>query len=735
MAQVDSARIRRLTCSKSAHYTHAQHHYDLMKQILQDLKTGETMVADVACPAVRPGHLLIATNKSLISVGTEKMLVEFGRANLINKARQQPDKVKMVMNKIKTDGLLPTVDAVRNKLDQPLALGYCNVGTVVAIGAGVTEYSVGDRVASNGQHAEIVCVPKNLCAKIPTAVSDVTASFTVVAAIALQGLRLIQPTLGERVVVTGLGLIGLMTVQLLRAQGCKVLGIDTDTHKCELARNFGAEVVALSEQQDPLICAQEFSHNRGVDAVIITASTDSNEPIHQAASMCRKRGRIVLVGVVGLQLSRADFYEKEISFQVSCSYGPGRYDASYEQQGNDYPIGFVRWTEQRNFEAILELMAQAKLSVDNLISHRYDLDDAAEVYAKLGSDQQLGVLLNYPSSDKKLERTVNYVESANIKPSAVSCGFIGAGSYATQVLMPAFSKTVANMVSVASHAGVSGSYAAKKFNFQQATTNSTAMLQSKAINTAVIVTRHNTHADLICQALQNGKHVFVEKPLAINVDQLAQITTAYQDHARVNDVQLMVGFNRRFSPLVTKLKSLCDAVAAPKCFIMTINAGEIAADHWLQDPAVGGGRVIGECCHFVDLMRFLAGAKSSSVQAMKMTETGASLGDKLVFNIAFENGSVGTVHYLANGHKAFPKERLEVFAGGGVIQLDNYRSMKSYGWPGLKHMHLARQDKGNQACVKAFVQSIAQGEEALIPFAELVEVAEICIQINQLIQS
>ena len=706
-----------------------------MKQILQDLKTGETMVADVACPAVRPGHILIATHKSLISVGTEKMLVEFGKANLINKARQQPDKVKMVLNKIKTDGLLPTVEAVRNKLDQPLALGYCNVGTVVAVGAGVTQYNVGDRVASNGQHAEVVCVPINLCAKVPTTVSDVTASFTVVAAIALQGLRLIQPTLGERIVVTGLGLIGLITVQLLRAQGCQVLGIDTDTHKCELARHFGAEVVDLSRQSDPLRSAQTFSHNTGVDAVIITASTESNEPIHQAASMCRKRGRIVLVGVVGLQLSRADFYAKEISFQVSCSYGPGRYDSAYEQQGNDYPIGFVRWTEQRNFEAILDLMAQAKLAVDNLVSHHCDLEDAPEVYAKLESEQQLGVILNYASSDKKLERTVNYVESATIKPSAVSCGFIGAGSYATQVLMPAFSKTVASMIGVASHAGVSGSYAAKKFNFQQATTDTTALLENAAINTAVIITRHNTHADLICQALHNGKHVFVEKPLAINVAQLARIKTAYQEYALANDLQLMVGFNRRFSPLVTKLKSLCDAVTAPKSFIMTINAGEIAADHWTQDPAIGGGRIIGECCHFVDLMRFLAGAKSRSVQAMKMTEAGASLGDKLVFNIAFDNGSIATVHYLANGNKAFPKERLEVFAAGGVIQLDNYRSMKSYGWPGFKQMHLASQDKGNQACVKAFVQSIEQGEEALIPFAELVEVTEICFQIDQLIRS
>lgn len=706
-----------------------------MKQILQDLKTGETSVVDVPCPAVRHGHVLISTRKSLISAGTEKMLVEFGQANLIDKARQQPDKVKMVVDKVKTDGLIPTMQAVRSKLDQPLAMGYCNVGTIIAVGSGVTEYSVGDRVASNGQHAEVVCVPKNLCAKIPSTVSDETASFTVLAAIALQGIRLVKPSLGERVVVTGLGLIGLITVQLLRAQGCAVLGIDQDTHKCELARAYGAQVVDLSVQQDPVQSAQEFSKNKGVDAVIITASSSSNELIHQAATMCRKRGRIVLVGVVGLELSRADFYAKEISFQVSCSYGPGRYDSAYEEGGHDYPIGFVRWTEQRNFEAILELMSDAALSVEQLISHRYDLISAPLAYAELGSPQQLGVVLNYPDSEHKLARTINYPEVSSVRSGAVNCGFIGAGNYATQVLLPAFSKTTANLISVASHTGVSASHAGKKFNFQQATTDTTALLQDEMINTAVVATRHNSHAQLICQALQQNKHVFVEKPLAINPEQLSQITTAYQEYGVSNGLQLMVGFNRRYSPLIQKLKSLCDAVSAPKCFVMTINAGNIAPDHWTQDPAIGGGRIIGECCHFVDLLRFLAGAKSNAVQAMQMHETGQALADKLVFSITFENGCLGTVHYLANGNKAFPKERLEVFAAGGVIQLDNYRSMKSYGWSGFNRMNLVKQDKGNQACVQAFVQSVEQGGRASIPFAELIEVTELTFQINQLVQS
>ncbi|MFZ1984021.1 MAG: zinc-binding dehydrogenase, partial [Desulfatitalea sp.] len=505
-----------------------------MKQILQNLKNGNTTIENVSCPFVKHGHLLIHTSASLVSTGTEKMLVDFGKANLIDKARQQPDKVKMVLDKVKTDGLLPTLAAVRNKLDQPLPMGYCNVGTVISVGSGVDGFSIGDRVASNGKHAEVVCVPKNLCAKIAEGVSDEAATFTVIGAIALQGIRLVQPTLGEAVVVTGLGLIGLVAVQLLRANGCRVLGIDFDEKKLELARTFGAQTVNLSRGEDPVAVAQAFSRGRGVDAVIITASTKSNEPVHQAALMCRKRGRIVLVGVVGLELSRADFYEKELSFQVSCSYGPGRYDPQYEEGGQDYPLGLIRWTEQRNFEAILDMLAERRIDVAALISNRFTLSQAEEAYGLVEGGKALGIVLSYPSAAEQPEseltrRTIRLASQrpAPAKPGMPVVGFIGSGNYATGVLIPAFKWTKAQLKCVASSAGVSGVHAGKKFGFEETTTDSSSIITSPEINTVVITTRHDSHACFVCEALKAGKHVFTEKPLCLTRAELAEIESAY----------------------------------------------------------------------------------------------------------------------------------------------------------------------------------------------------------------
>ena len=706
-----------------------------MKQIFQNLKSGDTLIEDVPCPSIKAGHLLISTTHTLISAGTERMLVDFGKANMIDKARQQPDKVKMVIDKVKTDGLAPTIQSVKNKLDQPLPMGYCNVGTIIEVGHGVDGFSVGDRVASNGKHAEVVCVPKNLCAKIPDAVSDEEAAFTVISSIALQGIRLAQPTLGERVVVTGLGLIGLLTVQLLRAQGCAVLGIDMDSSKCELAKQFGAEVVDLSKGQDPIAASVSFSKGCGVDAVLITASTKSNDPVHQAANMCRQRGRIVLVGVVGLELSRADFYEKELSFQVSCSYGPGRYDTEYEENGNDYPLGYVRWTEQRNFQAVLDLLAAKSLEINSLITHRFDIDHAADAYATMENEQPMGIVLQFPDealasgSSRRLNRTIKYEDSISQPTNKVSLGVIGAGNYATQVLIPAFSKTASNLVSISSSTGATGTYAAKKFKFAQSTTDTEALIKSDDTNTLAIVTRHNSHAKWIVEALKHGKHVFVEKPLAINFEQLEEIKQAYVEHAIPNGLQLMVGFNRRFAPQIVKMKSLLNASSGPKSFIMTVNAGAIPADHWTQDMAVGGGRIIGEGCHFIDLLRFLAGSPSTGVRAMKMSEPGNHCADNVSFTISFEDGSMGTVHYLASGSKSFPKERLEVFASGAVLQLDNFRKLEGYGWSGFKKMNLTKQDKGNGACVKAFVDSVSAGGVSPISFEELCEVTQMSFDI------
>jgi threonine dehydrogenase-like Zn-dependent dehydrogenase len=503
-----------------------------MKQILQNLKTGETELAEIPCPQVKAGHLLIRTHTSLISAGTERMLVDFGKANLIDKARQQPDKVRQVLDKVKTDGLLPTIDAVRSKLDQPIPLGYCNVGTVLEVGKGVDGFEVGDRVVSNGSHAQVVRVPKNLCVKIPDAVSHEMAAFTVVGAIALQGIRLLAPTLGETIVVTGLGLIGQMAIQLLRAQGCRVLGIDFDSSKCELARSFGAQTVDLSKGEEPIAAAMAFSRGRGVDAVLVAAATKSDEPIHQAALMCRKRGRIVLVGVTGLKLSRDDFYKKELSFQVSSSYGPGRYDPSYEEGGQDYPIGFVRWTEQRNFEAVLDMMAEGKVAVEPLISQRFPLDRALEAYQLLEQgSSSLGVLLEYgdEQTDEVLRRdTVEilysrrgaskqaFLCSAWERETSIIVGFIGAGNYASRVLMPAFKKAGVRFKSLATSGGLSGVHNGTKYGFAETTTDVERLIADSDINTIVIATQHNTHARFVCQALEAGKHVFVEKPLALH---------------------------------------------------------------------------------------------------------------------------------------------------------------------------------------------------------------------------
>ena len=713
-----------------------------MKQVLQRLRDGTTEVADVPCPAAGRGQLLIRTSRTLVSAGTERMLVDFGKASWIDKARQQPDKVRMVIDKIRTDGLWPTLDAVRNKLDQPLPMGYCNVGTVVEVGAGVSGFAVGDRVASNGRHAGMVAVPANLCAKVPDAVGDDDAVFTVLGAIALQGIRLAQPTLGEAVVVTGLGLIGLVAVQLLRAHGCRVLGIDFDRDKLALAARFGADVVDLGAGEDPVRAAEAFSRGRGVDAVLITAATRSSEPVHQAALMCRKRGRIVLVGVAGLELARADFYEKELTFQVSCSYGPGRYDPAYEEGGNDYPVGFVRWTEQRNFEAVLDMLATGALAVAPLVSHRFAIARAEEAYALVGgSTPSLGIVLEYPEEGGAATvRTVAVAQrdsapatsatavAASPSSAAPTLGFIGAGNYATAVLIPAFAASGARLHTVASAGGVSGVHAARKFRVANATTDTAALLADPAIDSVVVTTRHDSHARFVLAARDAGKHVFVEKPLCLTLDELEAIAAAYRERSPL----LMVGFNRRFAPHVQKMHALLASTPGPKSIVITVNAGAIPASHWTQDLGIGGGRIVGEACHFIDLARHLAGAPIDGHSAHALA---SSSGDSATIALSFDDGSIAAVHYLATGSKAFPKERVEVFAGGRVLQLDNFRRLTGYGWPSFSSMRLWRQDKGQRACAQAFVDAVKGARVAPIPLAELLEVSRVTIEIAESLRS
>ncbi|TWT44027.1 D-arabitol-phosphate dehydrogenase [Phycisphaerae bacterium RAS1] len=689
-----------------------------MKQILQHLRSGEIEIADVPCPAVRPGHLLVQSACSLISAGTERMLVEFSRASLLAKARSQPEKVKQVLTKIRTDGLLPTLEAVFSRLDEPLPLGYCNVGRVVEVGRDVSGFNVGDRVASNGPHAEMVCVPATLAAKVPDNVNDEAASFAVLSSISLHGIRLMQPTFGETFAVIGLGLLGIVSVQLLRAHGCTVIGIDVNPTRCELARQFGCEAFATSEGADPVKAAEAFSGGRGVDGVLIAASAKTDEIMHQAAQMCRKRGRIVLVGVVGLNLRRSDFYEREISFQVSCSYGPGRYDPLYEGQNRDYPLPYVRWTVARNLEAILGGMSNGWLNVEPMITRKLPLADAGGAYDSILKDSSvLGVVLRYPEQPPPLSRSIKLAgKKSTASGGRARVAVVGAGNFTKIMLLPAIRASGAALKSVASAGGVTSLHAGRKFEAEEASTDYRAVFESPEVDAVFITTRHGAHASMVCEALAAGKHVFVEKPLAIDPEGLDRVRAAY---AARPDRQLMVGFNRRFAPHTVKARELLAGRSQPISICAMVNAGHIPAEHWTQDAGNGGGRIIGEGCHFIDLLLHLVGHPITSVQAVMFGEQGAATrDDKMSINLTFADGSIGTIHYWANGGKAFAKERIEIFSEGRVLAIDNWRRMHGYDWPAVPRMSIT-QDKGHKAEVAAFVARVSRGGAALIPFEEL----------------
>jgi predicted dehydrogenase/threonine dehydrogenase-like Zn-dependent dehydrogenase len=699
-----------------------------LKQVLQNLKSGETRVEDVPAPLARKGALRIATSVTLVSAGTERMLVDFARGSMIAKARQQPEKVRQTLEKVKSDGLLATAEAVMSKLAEPMALGYCSVGQVLDAG-GVEGFAPGDLVVSNGRHAEIVVSPANLSAKVPDGVSDEHAAFTVLGAISLQGVRLAQPTIGETFAVFGLGLLGLITVQLLTANGCRVLGIDRDPERLRLARAFGAETCDLSAGEDPIAHAASFSRGRGVDGVILTLSASSDEPVAQAANMSRKRGRIILVGVTGLKLNRADFYEKELSFQVSCSYGPGRYDPDYEEKGRDYPLGFVRWTEQRNFEAVLDLIASGRLDVAPLVSHRFAIDQAPDAYELLASGKDsLGILLTYPdggdgAAPARLRTIVPLPVAVAPSGGAPRLAMIGAGNYGGRVLIKAFKAGGAALDTLVSASGVSAVEYGRRFGFANASSDAGAAILSPNVDAVCIATRHDSHARFALQALEAGKHVFVEKPLALKLEEVEAIAAAAPGKV------LMVGFNRRFAPMVVKMKSLLATVAEPKAFVMTVNSGPIPLAHWTQDPEVGGGRIVGEACHFIDLLRHLAGAPVAEQRVTVLQRPGGpALSDVATITLTFEDGSIGTVHYLANGHKGHAKERLEAYCGGRVLVLDNYRRLTGHGWPGFSSMRSFGQDKGQTDCVAAFLSALRSGGPSPIPLDEIVEVSRLSIE-------
>jgi predicted dehydrogenase/threonine dehydrogenase-like Zn-dependent dehydrogenase len=686
-----------------------------MRQVIQSFKTGETILEEVPAPEVKSGHILIRTKKSLVSLGTERMLVEFGRSSLISKARQQPDKVAQVLDKIKTDGLLPTLETVFNKLGEPLPLGYCNVGVVEEVGKGVSGFKVGDRVASNGPHAEWVCVPENLASLIPDNVSNEEASFTVIGSIGLQGIRLCNPTFGETIVVTGLGLIGLLTAQMLVANGCNVIGIDLDAEKCRLAREFGVRTLNPREGVDVVKSIMDSTNNVGADGVIITASAKGNTIIKEAAQMSRKRGRIILVGVTGLDISRADFYEKELSFQVSCSYGPGRYDADYESKGIDYPLAFVRWTEQRNFSAILKALSTGKLQVASLITEKIALKDYQKIYGEIGQSKSIATILDYGENNEAIPTRVVEVSKKSFKSSKGVIGIIGAGNFTKMTMLPSLSKAGANIKTIASAGGLSGTTLAKKFAISQSTTSTKEIFEDAEISTVLVTTRHNSHSRLVIEALENEKHVFVEKPLALNPEELNNVIRLESKSAG----SVTVGFNRRFSPHIKAIKK--SVGSSQMNIIATMNAGFIPSNVWVHDMDVGGGRVIGEACHYMDLCVHMSGSKIESVCMQGLGTNPQQNTDNVSILLKFENGSTAVINYFSNGSKSYSKERLEVYSQERTFVMDNFRATKGFGARGFKNIK-TKQDKGHNAQFEEYNKFLKEGGEPLIKFEEIVNV-------------
>lgn len=709
-----------------------------MKHLIQSLKNGKIELIDTPLPKVGPGELLIQSRFSLISSGTEKMLIDFGKSNLLNKVRQQPEKVATVISKVKQDGLLPTVEAVSNKLNSPIPLGYSNSGIVIDIGKNVSNFSIGDRVVNNGNHSEINKVPQNLCARIPDEVSDESAAFGVVASIGLQGVRLLDPKIGENIVVMGAGLVGLLTIQILIANGCRVLAIDLDDKRLEIAKSYGAEVSNPSKTENLKDLSDTFSSGYGVDGVVITATSKSNDLISDAAKMSRKRGKIILVGVTGLDLKRDDFYEKEITFQVSCSYGPGRYDINYENKGNDYPIGFVRWTEKRNFEAILEMLRSKLISTDSLISEIVDFEESIGVY----EDEEklrhsIGLLFRYKKNDIADQKTsINlYPNNIKIDKGLIRAGFVGAGNYASRFLIPNFKKSGVFLDTIVTLSGISGSLTGKQNKFQKSSTEINDILLNENINLVVVASQHNSHAQLVEKCLIAGKNVFVEKPLALTIDEIERIRIAYNESQKKAKAQLMVGFNRRFSPHIKKMRDLIKDRNQPLSFIVTVNAGAIDINHWTQDIEIGGGRILGEACHFIDLMRYLVGSEITNVDAKSIRSSLSQSidDDKASLTLEFKDGSMGTINYFANGSKDFPKERIELFYDGKILQLNNFKKLKGFGLKRFKKMNLFSQNKGQTECIKEFVDSLHNGKNLIDP-SEIFEVSEVTVQAAEILR-
>ena len=687
-----------------------------MLQVMKSMGDGRLRLWQVPAPVVRAGHVLIANHASVISAGTEKMVMELARMSLLGKARQRPDQVRRVLEKIRNEGLGPAISAVKAKLDEPGGMGYASAGVVLACGAGVQEFQPGDRVASNGPHAEVVCVPRNLCARVPGDVPFESAAFAVLGSIALQGVRLTRLGIGDTVFVIGLGLIGQLAVALLKSAGCRVLGTDLDPDKCELARVMGADEASPGLTAEH-VTARTGGH--GADGVLITASTPSNGPIDLAAAAVRKKGRVVLVGVVGLNLDRRPFYFKEAEFVVSCSYGPGRYDAQYEDNGHDYPHAYVRWTEQRNIQAVLDLMGDGRLDVSPLVSHRFGIEDAESAYQLIdeAKEAHVGIILNYEG-----ERAGTLERRIELQPTRldgrVGVGCIGAGSFARMVLLPAISRSERlHPVAISSAGGLSAAHAGERAGFDAVATDQQAILEDANIQAVFIATRHDQHAAQVVAALRAEKQVFVEKPLCLTVGELEEIEAALHENP---SLRLMVGFNRRFSPAAREARAFFAGISQPLTLSIRFNAGYTPPDHWTQDDAVGGGRIIGEACHAIDLATYLADSPPVRVhgECVGGTEAPAIRDDHCALTLRHENGSVSTILYTAGGDKAFPKERVEVFGGGRVAVIEDFRRMTTC-VGGKTRRRRGRQDKGHRNGVEAFANALVGDLSWPIPWRQL----------------
>ncbi len=698
-----------------------------MKQLLQNIKTGKATVEEIPVPTPRDGQALVHVEASLVSAGTERMVVEFAEKSLVGKARSRPDLVKQVIEKARREGLFNTAQAAFNRLDQPMALGYSSAGTIVGLGKEMRGFKIGQRVAGAGAgyavHAEYNVVPRNLLTPLPKNVDFESAAFTTLGAIALHGFRLAEPQIGETVAVIGLGLVGLLTIQIASAAGCSVLGIDIDPKRIALASSLGTRSVSRSQAESS---ASAFTVNRGFDTVLICADTPSNDPIELAGTIARDRGRVVATGAVGSTIPRKIYYEKEISFLNSRSYGPGRYDSKYEEDGQDYPLGYIRWTEGRNFEAVVDLMSTGKLQVKPLITHRFPIEKATQAYEVITGKKKksfLGVVLTYPplTADHRPQTTIKFSPIVSGQSSIVNLGVLGAGLFANSVLLPAIQKNKnIQPVGIASAGGLHAQHAGKKFGFKYATSSDDEIINDPNINTVAILTRHDSHAELIVKALKAGKNVFVEKPLAINSEQLSVISKQLR---KTDHCLLMTGFNRRFAPLAQSLKFQVSSLKSPLHAHYRINAGYLPSTHWNHDPAIGGGRIIGEACHFVDFITFLVGAPPVSVSAYALPDVGKYSDDNVSMTFTFPDGSIGVVDYLANGDRSVSKERVEVFCGGMVAVLDDFVSLQITK-DGKRIEQRGAQDKGWGVEIAALVESIQKGSEPPIPYEHLIGVTK-----------